>query len=126
MIHAARRYNVSPVLLLAIAGQEQALGNPVVAAGAWIDPWNVGTSWQLWTGSYQQAANLAARALRVKLDAPGRQSGMTLIRWMETPSNPAGMWAITQTSTNQAIPTPGWVNGVRWWIQQIGNVREQE
>lgn len=126
MIGAAQQYNVSPYLMLAVAWQEQSLADPRIAAGSWLDPWNAGVSWQDWTGSYQEAADLAARDLRAKLDAPGRPAGMGAIRWIEDPANPAGMWAISQGAGGHALPTPGWVMGVRQAVKWLREDRVPE
>lgn len=119
MIGAARQYNVSPYLMLAVAWQEQSLASPSVAPASWVDPWNAGVSWQDWHGSYQEAADLAAKALRAKLDAPGRPAGVGVIGWIENPANPAGMWAISQSAGGKAVPTPGWVTGVQQALQNL-------
>ncbi|KPV42706.1 hypothetical protein [Alicyclobacillus ferrooxydans] len=91
---AAKTYDVNPVLLLAITGQECSF-DPV-----WIDhaaerhnnPWDVFHSYADYNTTFSDSANIAANTLRHKLSTPP-PPGEDAIQWCNDPSNPWGAYA---------------------------------
>ncbi|MEW5953268.1 MAG: hypothetical protein AB1815_05865 [Bacillota bacterium] len=78
---AGRKYDVDPILLLAITGQEQAF---VPRRGNWRaierNPWNVFHSWQRWSGGFELSAQWAAHTvMRLSQDCP---PGVGILRWI--------------------------------------------
>jgi hypothetical protein len=94
LVAAAQRYNVSPVLLLAITGQECSF-DPY-----WIDhaeqrhnnPWDVFHSYTDYNTSFADTANIAANTLAHKLSTPP-PPGEDAIQWCNDPRNPWGIYA---------------------------------
>ncbi|MCL6448196.1 MAG: lytic transglycosylase domain-containing protein [Armatimonadetes bacterium] len=103
---AGQRWNVDPLLLLAIAGQEQSF---VPKRGRdWPlimnNPWNVFHSWMEWQGGFEASANWAANTVaRLSKDYPG---GVSIICWING-FGPDG------TRSN---PRWGYAGDPRWWI----------
>lgn len=94
MIQAAQVYDVSPVLLLAITGQEESF-DPVrwpAAREILKNPWNVYYSWQVYHVSFRNAAYVAAATLHRKL-MYSPPTGENPIAWINDPNNPDGIYA---------------------------------
>lgn len=113
---AANDYNVNPILLVAITGQEQDFV-PAGSSAAEIrkNPFNVYYSWQ-WTMQYRPSwglsdtAAIAANTVRHKLSVPA-PAGEDVFDWLNDPKNPWGLYA---TNTD-------WSTGVRWFFNSITN-----
>lgn len=113
---AAKDYNVNPILLIAITGQEQDFVPPGPdAAEIRTNPFNVYYSWQ-WTVEYRPSwgladtAAIAANTVRHKLSVPP-PAGENVFDWLNDPKNPWGLYA-----TN-----PDWSAGVEWFFNSISN-----
>lgn len=78
---AGQRWNVDPLLLLAITGQEQSF---VPRRGNWQaverNPWNVFGSWQRWSGGFDASASWAANT--VARLSKGCPAGTSVIQWV--------------------------------------------
>ncbi|KXG77351.1 glucosaminidase domain-containing protein [Thermotalea metallivorans] len=102
IIAAGRRYNVHPLLLVAITGQEQSFvprrksNAPRVAR----NPFNVFGSWQRYSPGIQKSAMIAAHTV-AKL-SQDRPAGAHPIQWLNNRSNPRGVYATD----------PNWWKGV--------------
>ncbi|MFD1676030.1 murein hydrolase activator EnvC family protein [Alicyclobacillus fodiniaquatilis] len=90
---AGKTYDVNPVLLVAITGQEQSFVPPGPDANLIRNnPFNVYYSWQVYNTNLADAANIAADTLRHKLSTPPPQ-GENPIIWANDPRNPWGIYA---------------------------------
>lgn len=99
IIQAGKNYNVNPILLVAITGQEQAFDPLSWGAAQQIrkNPFNVYYSWQ-WTEMNRPSwtlvdtANIAANTVRHKLSTPP-EYGDNVFTWLNDPRNPWGLYA---------------------------------
>lgn len=90
---AGRRFNVNPLLLLAITGQEQSfVPNGTQGATEMIkNPFNVYGSWQVYAPGFTQSALIAAQTVsRLSVGCP---PGMNVIHWIDSPANPSYRYA---------------------------------
>lgn len=101
---AGRAYNVDPLLLLAITGQEQSF---VPKRGNWQavmqNPWNVFGSWQRWQGGFSASAQWAAHTV-VRL-SQGCPENVSVIRWVNGLDN----------TGRRANPNWGYAGDPNWW-----------
>lgn len=114
---AGQRWNVDPLLLLAITGQEQSF---VPRTGYWQaierNPWNVFGSWQQWSGGFENSAAWAAAT--VARLSQGCPAGTSVIRWINgfdssgVRSNPG--WGYAGDSN--------WWRGVSYFYNQLQQV----
>ncbi|MDO7785815.1 M23 family metallopeptidase [Desulforamulus aquiferis] len=90
-----QKYNVNPLLLLAITGQEQSFV-PVGSSDKMLgNPFNVYGSWVSYSPGLEQSAEIAAKTInRLSLNRP---PGVHPIQWINSPSNPRGMYATDQS-----------------------------
>jgi len=97
--NAAQSYNVNPILLVAITGQEESFVPKAWSAWPAIhkNPFNVYYSW-MWTNEYRpqwnltDTAGIAANTVRHKLSTPP-PSGEDPFVWINDPKNPWGLYA---------------------------------
>ncbi|NHM28979.1 hypothetical protein G7K71_18820 [Desulfofundulus sp. TPOSR] len=112
---AGRRYDVNPLLLLAITGQEQSFV-PVGASGAMEmikNPFNVYGSWQVYAPGFEQSAMIAAQTVnRLSANCP---PGMNPIQWIDSPLNPRYRYA----------EDTDWWKGVSIFFSQLRRVDGQ-
>lgn len=112
---SAKNYNVNPVLLVAITGQEERFVPASWSAAPEIrkNPFNVYYSWQ-WTETYRPSwglpdtANIAANTVRHKLSVPPPVGEDPFI-WLNDPHNPWGLYATDRD----------WSGGVKWFFNDI-------
>lgn len=117
IIAAAKSDDVSPVLMVAITGQEQSFV-PVDTSDApeiELNPFNVEGpgqtgpgSWMTYHVSLADSAQIAANTLANKLSVPP-PSGENPIAWINDPENPYGIYATD----------PHWASGVAEIYQEI-------
>ena len=90
---AGKKYNLNPLLLLAITGQEQSFVPKFL--GDWPqvlkNPFNVYYSWQDYAPGFLQAAMIAAET--VNHLSSGCPPGMNPIEWVDSPANPNDRYA---------------------------------
>lgn len=106
---AGRKYNINPLLLLAITGQEQSFvpkdsrfANQIIN-----NPWNVYGSWQDYAPGYEKAAMIASQTVNnLSANCP---AGMNPIQWVDSPQNPRNRYA---EDTN-------WWRGVSIFFDQL-------
>lgn len=97
--HAAEIYDVNPVVLVSITGQEESFDPEAWSAWPAIhkNPFNVYYSW-MWTNEYRpqwtltDTAAIAANTVRHKLSTPP-PNGEDPFQWMNDPKNPWGLYA---------------------------------
>jgi hypothetical protein len=114
---AGQRWNVDPLLLLAITGQEQSF---VPRKGKWQaverNPWNVFGSWERWSGGFELSALWAANT--VARLSQGCPPGVSVIQWINgfgpdgTRSNPG--WGYAGDSN--------WWRGVSSFYSQLRQI----
>jgi len=86
--NAGKKYDVDPLLLLAITGQEQSFvpANWSNTEQMIKNPFNVYGSWQLYAPGFAKSAMIAAQTVnRLSADCP---LGMDPIHWINSPDNP--------------------------------------
>ncbi len=86
--NAGKKYDVDPLLLLAITGQEQSFvpANWSNTEQMIKNPFNVYGSWQLYAPGFAKSAMIAAQTVnRLSADCP---VGMDPIQWINSPDNP--------------------------------------
>ncbi|MFZ5592185.1 MAG: hypothetical protein ACOY81_10315 [Bacillota bacterium] len=100
---AGKKYNINPLLLLAITGQEQSFvpSHWPNAEQMLKNPWNVYGSWQDYAPGYERAAMIAART--VNCLSSGCPPGMNPIRWIN----------------NRYAEDTGWWKGVSIFFDQL-------
>lgn len=107
VIAAGQQFNVNPLLLVAITGQEQSfvpIGKPERMA---MNPWNVFGSWQNTNMPVETSALVAARTIaRLSQDRP---EGMHPLAWINSSRNPHGLYATD----------PNWWVGVSRFFRQL-------
>ncbi|WP_151191815.1 hypothetical protein [Desulfotomaculum copahuensis] len=109
---AGRQFDVNPLLLLAITGQEQSFV-PVDAAGAREmikNPFNVYYSWQVFAPGFAKAALIASQTVRHL--SYGCPAGMNPVHWIDSPRNPRSRYA---QDTN-------WWRGVSIFLTELENL----
>ncbi len=103
-----RKYNVNPLLLVAITGQEQSFvpeGSSVKMLG---NPFNVYGSWVDYSPGLEKSAEIAAKTInKLSLNRPPE---VHPLQWINSPSNPRGMYATDRT----------------WWVGVSKFLRELE
>ncbi|MCF8567947.1 hypothetical protein LLE49_24800 [Alicyclobacillus tolerans] len=94
IVDAAHRYNINPILMIAITGQEESFVPATWPQASFIrnNPFNVYHSWQQYNTNLADAANIAANTLAHKLITPPPQ-GENPIAWINDPMNPWGIYA---------------------------------
>lgn len=93
IINAGKFNNVNPLLLVAITGQEQSF---VPRSNSNADkiarnPFNVYHSWKEYSPGIEKSAMIAAKTV-VNL-SKDRPEGMNPLKWINSPSNPRGLYA---------------------------------
>ncbi|OPY63711.1 MAG: Glycyl-glycine endopeptidase ALE-1 precursor [Pelotomaculum sp. PtaU1.Bin065] len=110
---AGQKWNIDPLLLLAVVGQEESFvpvnWNPAILN----NPWNVFGSWQDWQGGFAQSAMWAANTIaRLSQNCP---QGVSVLQWVNgfgadgTRSNPGWGYAGDQN----------WWRGVSQFYAQL-------
>ncbi len=109
IISAAQQYDINPLLLFAITGQEVCLDSTTAYPTLYIEmhdnPFDVYGAYNLTYGEYdlQQTADVAAETCATRLSvAP--PAGENAIAWINDPGNTAG--------NGQYAQDPGWATGV--------------
>lgn len=106
-VRAGKKYNVNPLLLTAITGQEQSFCPAGSPAAMLRNPWNTFGSWQNTNNSVEQSAMFAAECIaRLSRNRP---EGIHPIAWLNSRQNTAGMYATD----------PNWWIGVSSFFRQI-------
>ncbi|MFD1673944.1 murein hydrolase activator EnvC family protein [Alicyclobacillus fodiniaquatilis] len=108
----ARSYDVNPVLMVAITGQELDFVQNGTPYESWKleNPFDVFGSWALYHTTIAQSAAYAAQIVQVKLSvAP--PSGEDAIIWINDPKNGAG--------SGVYATDPNWAYGVRSFFNEI-------
>lgn len=110
IVEVAREYQVSPLLLVAITGQEQGFVPAADPQAEWIaaNPFNVFGCWCWYRPGLRTAAAYAAATV-VRLLQTGPPPGFSAIHWLNTPLNPAGQYATD----------PGWWVGVTAFFEEL-------
>ncbi len=90
---AGKKYNLNPLLLLAITGQEQSFVPQFLDDWPQVikNPFNVYYSWQDYAPGFLPAAMIAAET--VNHLSSGCPSGMNPIEWIDSPANPNDRYA---------------------------------
>ncbi|MFZ5642534.1 MAG: hypothetical protein ACOY46_02945 [Bacillota bacterium] len=101
---AGQKWNVDPLLLLAITGQEQSF---VPKRGNWRavekNPWNVFGSWEYWSGGFSLSAQWAAATVaRLSRGCP---EGTSVIQWVNG----------FDSSGRRSNPGWGYAGHAEWW-----------
>lgn len=112
--YAGRQFDVNPLLLLAITGQEQSFV-PADAAGAREmirNPFNVYYSWQVFAPGFAKAALIASQTVRHL--CYGCPAGMNPVHWIDSPRNPRSRYA---QDTN-------WWRGVSIFFAQLESLNK--
>ena len=93
IIAAAKRYNIHPLLMVAITGQEQSFVPKKKSNAARVarNPYNVFGSWQKYSPGIEKSAMIAAHTV-AKL-SQDRPAGAHPIQWLNNRSNPRGVYA---------------------------------
>ena len=113
IIAAAQAHGINPLLMFAIAGQEQIFDDEQMDNQTDVylisqNPFNVGGSWQWTDFTLAQSADICANFLAERLSqAP--PPGTNAVEWINDPNNnDGGLYA----SEPDGSPTPGWWEGV--------------
>lgn len=113
---AGKQFDVNPLLLLAITGQEQSFVpvNAYAAREMIKNPFNVYYSWQVFAPGFDKAALIAAQTVKhLSYGCPG---GMNPIHWIDSPDNPRSRYA---QDTN-------WWRGVSIFLAQLESLEPKE
>ncbi|WP_088186414.1 hypothetical protein [Desulfosporosinus sp. FKA] len=107
-----RTFNVNPLLLVAITGQEQSFDPARNSDAAQVErnPFNVYGSWMAYSPGFNKACEVAARTVATKLSYP-IPSGEDPIQWINDPKNPSGSYAEDLR----------WWKGVKFWFQTLSS-----
>lgn len=106
-IKAGKKYDVNPLLLVAVTGQEQSfcpLGSSIAMLN---NPWNVFGNWQNTDLSVEKSAMYAAECI-ARLSSH-RPANIHPVAWLNSQQNPSGMYATD----------PLWWMGVSYFFQQL-------
>lgn len=106
-IEAGEKYNINPLLLVAITGQEQSFCPEGSSSAMLRNPWNVFGSWQNTKLSVAESAMYAAEC--ISRLSQNRPANIHPIAWLNSRENPAGMYA---TDLN-------WWTGVSCFFREI-------
>lgn len=106
-IAAGKQYNINPLLLVAITGQEQSFCPTGSPAAMLRNPWNTFGSWQNTNHPVEKSAMYAAECI-ARLST-GRPEGFHPIAWLNSRDNKGGMYATD----------PNWWKGVSAFFRQI-------
>ena len=106
-IKAGRRYNVNPLLLVAITGQEQSFCPAGSPAAMLRNPWNTFGSWQNTDHPVEKSAMYAAECI-ARLSG-GRPEGFHPVAWLNSTDNKGGMYATD----------PNWWKGVSAFFREL-------
>ncbi|HBV98004.1 MAG: hypothetical protein JL50_01150 [Peptococcaceae bacterium BICA1-7] len=107
LIDVGRQFNVNPLLLIAITGQEQSFVPAGSSSRILGNPFNVYGSWESYSPGLETSAQVAARTI-VSLSR-GRPDGEHPIHWLNSAENPNGMYATD----------PTWWRGVTWFFNSL-------
>lgn len=101
LVEVAREYQVNPLLLVAITGQEQSFVPAAEPQAELVvaNPFNVFGCWCWYRPGLRTAAAYAAATV-VRLLQTGPPPGFSAIQWLNTPLNPGGEYATDP----------------RWWV----------
>jgi hypothetical protein len=106
----ARTFNINPLLLVAITGQEQSFDPARNSDAAQVErnPFNVFGSWMVYSPGFDKSCEVAARTVATKLSYPIPR-GEDPIQWINDPKNPSGSYAEDHN----------WWKGVKFWYQTL-------
>jgi len=106
IVESAKRHDVHPLLLFAIAGQEQGFVPKTHKFAERIanNPFNVYESWEEYNTDIRDSADIAART--VANLASRRPAGYDPFLWLNT----------------RYAEDPGWADGVRWFFDKLVSV----
>ncbi|MHB8156836.1 MAG: M23 family metallopeptidase, partial [Desulfocucumaceae bacterium] len=107
LIDVGRQFNINPLLLIAIIGQEQSFVPAGSSSKILGNPFNVYGSWESYSPGLETSAKVAARTI-VSL-SKGRPEGTHPIHWLNSVDNPNGMYATD----------PTWWRGVTWFLDSL-------
>jgi hypothetical protein len=107
-----RTFNVNPLLLVAITGQEQSFDPAANTDAAQVErnPFNVFYSWMDYSPGFNKSCEVAARTVATKLSYP-IPAGEDPIQWLDDPNNPAGSYASDHN----------WWVGVKSWFMTLSS-----
>lgn len=101
---AGQRWNIDPLLLLAITGQEESFVPKSWNQAILNNPWNVFHSWEEWQGGFGQSAQWAANT--VARLSQGCPAGESVIEWVNG-FGPDG---------SRSNPGWGYAGDPHWWV----------
>lgn len=110
IVESAREHDVHPLLLFAIAGQEQGFAPKTHKYAERIanNPFNVHESWEKYNTDIRDSAGIAART--VANLGSSRPAGYDPFLWLNT----------------RYAEDPNWADGVRWFFDKLVSVAEGE
>ena len=110
IVESARQHDVHPLLLFAIAGQEQGFVPKTHKYAERIanNPFNVYESWEKYNTDIRDSADIAART--VANLASSRPAGYDPFLWLNT----------------RYAEDPNWADGVRWFFEKLVSVANGE
>jgi len=110
IVESAKEHDVHPLLLFAIAGQEQGFVPKTHKHAERIanNPFNVYESWEKYNTDIRDSADIAART--VANLASRRPAGYDPFLWLNT----------------RYAEDPGWADGVRWFFDKLVSVSKGE
>ena len=108
IVESAREHDVHPLLLFAIAGQEQGFVPKTHKYAERIanNPFNVHESWEKYNTDIRDSAGIAARTVAVL--GSRRPAGYDPFLWLNT----------------RYAEDPNWADGVRWFFEKLVSVAE--
>ena len=115
---AAKQYNINPLLLLAITGQEQSFVPKTAKYANLIinNPWNVFYSWQVFQGGFGLTALWAAHTvMRLAQDWPGN---VDIVSWI----NGIGSDGKRDNPRYGYADDPKWWEGVNMYYQELQQI----